>query len=306
MKMKKVLLVYNPRAGNGLFKANIDRVIGTFQKKGMLVIPVRVDSSSIMDDFFKIAKEEDYHKVIAAGGDGTINITVNAMLNNDLNLPLAVFPSGTANDFAYYFDIPFGINEMIDIAIEENYTYSDIGCVNGKYFVNVAAMGFLVDVGQRTDPNIKNTLGVMSYYLKGVSEVPKLKPISIKIDSVEYSGVEKIYFMLVMNGKSAGGFKRIAPDASINDGMLDVLIFREMPLTELPGLLIQFMQGNHSENKNVIFFRTKELFLETDEDEEIGTDVDGEKGCNFPLHITCVPKKLKINTLRSDMEGSNW
>ena len=302
--MDKVLLIYNPRSGNGLFKTHLDSVIDVFQKKRMLIVPVRIDRLSIMREMFQMAKREDFSKIIVAGGDGTINIAVNGMINSDVDLPLAIFPSGTANDFAHYFEIPLNVREMIEISTSENYTYSDIGCVNGKYFVNVAAMGFLVDVGQRTDPNIKNTLGVMSYYLKGVSEFPKLKPIPIKIESAEYSGIEKMYFMLVMNGKSAGGFKRVAPSASINDGMLDVLLFREMPITELPGLLVNFMQGNHSENKNVVFFKTKELYLETDED--IGTDVDGERGCKFPLHITCIPKKLKINTLRNDMEGSNW
>ena len=304
MKMKKVLLIYNPKAGNGLFKANLDKIIEMFQKKNMLVVPVRTDKPAVMCEMFHMAEEEGFTKVIAAGGDGTINIVVNTMLSCGTNLPIAIFPSGTANDFAYYFDIPNDIDGMVNIAMEENYTYVDLGCVNGKYFINVAAMGFLVDVSQKTDPNIKNTLGVMSYYLKGVSEVPKLEPISIKIESEEYSGMEKMYFMLVMNGRSAGGFKRVAPDARMDDGLLDVLLFREMPLTELPGLLINFMQGNHSENKNVVFFRTQNLHLETDM--EIGTDVDGEKGCEFPLDITCVPKKLCVNTLRRDMEGSSW
>ncbi len=304
MKMKKVLLIYNPKAGNGLFKANLDKIIEMFQKKNMLVVPVRTDKPAVMCEMFHMAEAEGFTKVIAAGGDGTINIVVNTMLSCGTNLPIAVFPSGTANDFAYYFDIPNDIEGMVNIAMEENYTYVDLGCVNGKYFINVAAMGFLVDVSQKTAPNVKNTLGVMSYYLKGVSEVPKLEPISIKIESEEYSGMEKMYFMLVMNGKSAGGFKRVAPDARMDDGLLDVLLFREMPLTELPGLLINFMQGNHSENKNVVFFRTNKLHLETEM--EIGTDVDGEKGCEFPLDITCVPKKLCVNTLRKDMEGSSW
>jgi len=306
MKMKKVLLIYNPKAGNGLFKANLDKIIEEFQKKRTLVMPVRADRPAVMNEVFRTAEREGLSKVIAAGGDGTINMVVNTMLNNGTNLPVAIFPSGTANDFAHYFDIPHNIDEMVRIATEENYTYADVGCVNGKYFVNVAAMGFLVDVSQKTDPNIKNTLGIMSYYLKGVSEVPKLQPIPIKIESAEYSGTEKMYFMLVMNGKSAGGFKRVAPEARIDDGLLDVLLFREMSLTELPGLLFNFMLGNHSENKNVIFFRTSKLRLETDADIDIGTDVDGEKGCEFPLDITCIPKKLCINTLRKDMEGSNW
>ncbi len=304
MKMKKVLLVYNPHAGNGLFKSSLDRIIEIFQKKRTLVVPVRVDRTNVMREMIEAAEREGFAKIIAAGGDGTINIVVNTMLNAGVNLPIAVFPAGTANDFAYYFDIPHDIDSMVKIALEDNCTRADVGCVNGKYFINVAAMGFLVDVSQRTDPNIKNTLGVMSYYLKGVSEVPNLEPIPIKIESEEYSGMEKIYFMLVMNGRSAGGFKRVAPEAKMDDGLLDVLLFREMPITELPGLLVNFMQGNHSENKNVIFFRTKKLYLESDAD--VGTDVDGEKGCDFPLEITCIPKRICVNTIRNDMEGSNW
>ena len=226
------------------------------------------------------------------------------MIRNNINLPLAIFPSGTANDFAYYFDIPHTIDKMIKIALDENYTYSDVGRVNGKYFVNVAALGFLVDVSQKTDPNIKSTLGVMSYYLRGVTEIPNLKPITVKITSQEYTSEDKIYFMLVMNGRSAGGFKRIAPKAEINDGLLDVMMFKEMPIRDLAPLLINIMTGQHQENKNVVFFQTKKLQIESDQ--QVGTDVDGEKGCDFPLSIDVLTKRLMINTRLSDMEGAIW
>ena len=297
------MLIYNPKAGNGLFKANLDESSRNFKRNALWSHAVRADRPAVMNEVFRLPKGGAV-KVVLPWQGRYINMVVNTMLNNGTNLPVAIFPSGTANDFAHYFDIPHNIDEMVRIATEENYTYADVGCVNGKYFVNVAAMGFLVDVSQKTDPNIKNTLGIMSYYLKGVSEVPKLQPIPIKIESAEYSGTEKMYFMLVMNGKSAGGFKRVAPEARIDDGFRCASL-QEMSLTELPGLF-NFMQGNHSENKNVIFFRTSKLRLETDADIDIGTDVDGEKGCEFPLDITCIPKKLCINTLRKDMEGSNW
>lgn len=304
MKQNKVLLIYNPNSGNGLFKSNLDRIIEKFQKKRMMVIPIRTDKPAYLNEVFREVKNQGFCKVIAAGGDGTINIVVNAMINNEVDLPLAIFPAGTANDFAYYFDIPHDIESMVKVALEENYTYADVGKVNDRYFVNVAAMGFLVDVSQKTDPAIKNTLGIMSYYLKGVSEVPKLQPLPITIRSEEYSAQEKMYFMLVMNGRSAGGFKQIGANAEINDGLLDVILFRELPLTELPVLLVNFMQGHHTQNKNVVYFKTNKVHLESDR--AIGTDIDGEKGCEFPLDIRCIPRKLRINTLRKDMEGSKW
>ena len=304
MKQRKVLLIYNPNAGNGMFKNNLDKIIELFQKKRMMIIPVRADKPALLNEVMKEAHLYDFVKVIAAGGDGTINVVVNAMIQNHLDIPLAIFPAGTANDFAYYFDLPHDLESMIKVALDDHYTYADVGKVNDRYFVNVAAMGFLVDVSHKTNPNIKNTLGVMSYYLKGLSEVPKLQPIPISIKSNEYTAEEKMYFMLVMNGRSAGGFKRVGAHAEINDGLLDVMIFRELPLTELPQLLINFMQGQHTENKNVVFFKTDHVYLEADS--SIGTDIDGEKGCQFPLDIHCIPKMLRINTLRNDMEGSNW
>ena len=304
MELKKVLLIYNPNSGNGLFKNNLDRILEMFQNRRMLVIPIRTDDPEFLDTILREAQKYQFSKIIAAGGDGTINVVVNAMLNNGIDLPLAIFPAGTANDFAYYFDIPHDIEGMVEIALGENYTWTDVGKINDRYFINVAAMGFLVDVSQKTDPEMKNTLGVMSYYIKGLSEVPKLQPISVTIESAEHSATEHMYFMLVMNGKSAGGFKRIGAHAEINDGFLDVILFREMPVTELPGLLVNFIQGQHTENKNVLYFKTKWMRVESDS--KIGTDIDGEKGDDFPLEIECLQKKIKINTLRSEMEGSKW
>lgn len=302
MKKNKVLLFYNPNAGSGLFKSNLDYIIEKFQKKKLYVIPVRADRKGILSEVMSSINPEEFKKVIAAGGDGTINLVVNEMMHHNIDLPLTIFPSGTANDFAYYFDLPHDIDGMLKIALEEHYTYSDIGRVNDKYFINVAAMGFLVDVSQKTDPNIKNTLGIISYYLKGFSEIPNLRPIPVKITSEEYTSEDMIYFMLVMNGRSAGGFKRIAPLAEVNDGLLDVMLFKEMSMLELAPLLFNVMTGQHHENKNVVFFQTKKLTVESEQ--PVGTDVDGEKGAELPLDIEVVSRRLRINTAFDNMEGA--
>ena len=258
----------------------------------------------MIDNVFKYMNPSEFAQVVAAGGDGTINICVNAMLRNNIDLQLTVMPAGTANDFAYYFDLPHDINEMLDIAVGGKYTYADVGKVNNKYFINVAAMGMLVDVSQKTDPNLKNTLGVLSYYLKGLTEITNLRPIPVKLTSDEYTGEENMYFMLVMNGRSAGGFKKISPSSEINDGLLEVMLFKEMPILDFGPLLFSILQGNHQENKNVIYFKTNNLLIESTED--VSTDIDGEKGEKFPLHFSVLPNKLKISTLYQDMKGSIW
>lgn len=301
---KKVILFYNPNAGNGLFKNNLDLIIERFQQKKLVVIPIRAGRGDVLDGLFRTIDPAEYRQVIAAGGDGTINICVNAMIRNNIDLPLAIFPAGTANDFAYYLDLPLEINSMIDIALGSNFTYSDLGRANDKYFLNVAAMGTMVDVSQKTDPNLKSILGVLSYYIRGIIEVPNLKPIPVRITSEEFSGEEHMYFMLIMNGRSAGGFKRLSPSAEINDGLFDVIVFREMPLTDFLPLLINVLQGNHEKNKHIIYFRTNQLQVEYPQ--HVGTDIDGEKGDDLPISYSLLPNKLKIFTRDKDQKGTTW
>jgi YegS/Rv2252/BmrU family lipid kinase len=301
----KVLLFYNPNAGNGVFKNNLDTIIDRFQRKGMLIIPIRADAGrNQLDRVFGSIRVGEYRKFIAAGGDGTIHAMVNAMVRNGVDMPLAIFPAGTANDFASYLDLPNRLDDMIDIALAEKYTAVDVGVASGRCFVNVLAMGMLADVSQKTDPNLKNTLGLISYYLKGFSEIPNLRPIPVKISCDEFNLEASIYFMLVMNGRSAGGFRRLAPDAVMDDGLLNVMIFREMPIMELAPLLIAVMTGQHPVNRNVISFKTASLRVESEH--EITTDMDGETGEGLPVDITVLHKRLRVNTRMADMEAVAW
>ncbi|MCI2061607.1 MAG: YegS/Rv2252/BmrU family lipid kinase [Eubacteriaceae bacterium] len=297
-KREKVLLFYNPYSGNGMFKNNLDQIIGRFQDQNFQVVPVRAANGHVIDTALDEMDEEYYRQIIVAGGDGTINICVNAMIRNNVTLPLAIFPVGTANDFAYYFDIPYDIDGMVDVAMGENFCNADVGICNGKYFVNVAALGRLVDVSQKTDPNLKNTLGILAYYLKGASEVKDLKPIPIKLTTPEKVYEENMFFMVVMNGISAGGFKKISPESDVTDGKLDVVLFREMPLFDLAALAVKVKQGTHIEDKNVLSFKTDKLLIESPEN--VPTDVDGEHGQKLPLEFNVLPNRINIFTSKGE------
>jgi len=297
----KVLFFYNPNAGNGLFKSNLDYIIERFQLKGLFVVPVRIGRTNMLDKVMAQIDEKEYRQIIAAGGDGTLNACINSMIKHDIHLPLGIFPSGTSNDFAHHLEIPREIKEMTSIALGSRKTCSDVGMVNDRAFINVSAMGNLVDVSQRTDPTWKNTLGVFAYYMKGLSELSVFKPFPVSIKSKEVNFEGNIYFMLAMNGVSAGGFRNLSPDAEINDGKLAVTIFKKMPPTELVPLVINYLQGNHQRNKNVIHFKTEEMFVDSTVD--IGTDVDGETGEKPPLHFTILKSRLLIYTLLNDMKN---
>lgn len=303
IKTKKVILFYNPNSGNGMFKNHLDTIIGRYQTAGYMVVPIRAsEDDNIFDYLAELDQEtykDEYRQILAAGGDGTINICVNAMIRNNIDLPIAILPAGTANDFAYYFNIPSEIDKMLDIALGDNYTYADVGEVNNRYFINVAAMGQVVDVSQKTDPTLKNSIGVLAYYLKGLQEIPNLKPMKVTLTTEDKVYKEKMYFMVVMNGKSAGGFKKISPNSEINDGLLDVMLFRNMSLLEMPSVLVKIIAGRHPSSQKVLHFRTSKLKIESESD--IPTDIDGEHGEAFPLEFSVLHNRLRIFTLEDNM-----
>lgn len=287
-----ILLYYNPYSGSGIFKNNLDRIIQKAQAKGFQIVPVRAARGKMIDKALASIDQDDFSRIITAGGDGTFNLCVNAMIKHDIHLPLALLPSGTANDFAYYFELPTDIEALTDIALGDKTTEADVGLVNDKCFINVAAMGAMVDVSQKTDPNMKNALGTMAYYLKALTELPQIRPMDVRITTPEEVYEEQIYFMVVMNGESAGGFRKLSPNSSISDGKLDVVAFRKMPIMEFGPLLFEVVNGKHPENKNVLYFQSDKLRIESDED--IPTDIDGENGEKLPLEFGVLNRRLEV------------
>ncbi|MFZ5943274.1 MAG: YegS/Rv2252/BmrU family lipid kinase [Bacillota bacterium] len=290
--MEKVKFIYNPVSGFANFKNNLDYIVQRFQEKNLQIVPYRTTNSFDAYSAASQANFDEYTMVIAAGGDGTINQVVNGLLQKGLDVPLGIIPSGTANDLANYLSIPRSIKEACDIILEGHSNYFDLGKVNDQFFLNIASAGLLTDVSQKTDINLKNSLGKLAYYLKGIEQLPHFHPLNINVKSKNFSYQGQVYFFLIMNGKSAGGFPRVAPKANMQDGLLEVLLFKPCPLPELVTLFIKVVKGEHLSSPYIDYLQEKELKIACST--KLITDLDGEKGPDFPLDITCVPKKIRI------------
>ena len=100
-----------------------------------------------------------------------------------------------------------------------------------------------------------------------------------------------MYLLLVFNGKTAGNFN-LATEAEITDGKLDVIIFKAIQIIELLPLFIRLLKGEHLDSDKVVYFKTDDLYIESLED--IVTDIDGERGPDFPLRIKCIKGGIKV------------
>lgn len=289
--MKKVKFIYNPYSGENTIITDIDKVIMVHQKYGYEVVPFRINfNCSISEAFTGI--DSSYKYILIAGGDGTVDTVVNYMKQKEVNLPIAIIPVGTANDFAKFIGMPEDVEAVCEQVLNSKVHKLDIGKINDKYFVNVASTGLFTDVSQRTDMNLKNTMGKLAYYVKGFEQLPNFRKLKIKVTSKNAIYDGDMYLMMVFNGQTAGNLK-FAYKAAVDDGMLDVIIIKAGMIVDMLALFFNMLKGEHLEDENsIVYFKTDKLYIECHED--IVTDTDGERGPDFPLKIECVKGGIDV------------
>lgn len=289
--MKKLKFIYNPMSGDGTFKNKLDYLVERFQKAGYMMIPYRSGDIRILERaFFDI--HEDYECICVSGGDGTLSSVVNIMASRRLDLPIGIFPFGTANDFAAYLNIPRDIEACCGIIEKGRIRKVDVGRANSSYFLNVCSAGLLTDVPYKTETNMKNALGKLAYYMKGIEEIPKFTPFKMRLQYGSNVIEDSFLLFLILNGSSAGGFSKLAPQARIDDGLMDVIAVKNTNITNILAIFLKMLRGEHFGDPNVYSFQTDRLMISCEGGCE--TDLDGERGPDLPLDIEVKKHFLKI------------
>ena len=260
--MRKVKLIYNSGAGQSKFTYFLDTIIEKFMENDIEVLIYRAGDKDNLDEFLKESDSENLYGIIVAGGDGTINRVVNIMMKYNINTPLGIIPAGTSNDFAKHINMPNNFYECIDKILSNNVKKVDIGKVNDKYFINVCSAGLFTNSSQKTDKNLKNALGKVSYFITGAKELFKFRPFTVnaKIDDEVFQ--EKINLFLVFNGSSVGGMTYFSSGSSIQDGLLDIIIIKNCSFHEMGGLVAQVFAGRNLDNKNIVYRKAKSINIE--------------------------------------------
>lgn len=280
----KTLLLYNPKAGKRRVVRNLDNIVATFQKANFVVKPQILEFDKNPFD-----GNEDMELVVVCGGDGTINFVVNKMREKGLDITLGIIPAGTANDFAGAIGAKHNILRAARQIARGTEHRVDCGKVNDRYFVNVLSFGVLTTTSQQTSDAEKHIFGKLAYLRVGTRDLMTMHriPIVAKFDNEEVH--TDAAMMLIFNGRSAGRFK-LAPDASINDGMLDILILDYENMAKICASMMHYLIGG--KDSKVRYIRTNHIELHCDIDER--TDVDGQPGPQFPLSVECLKDELKI------------
>jgi YegS/Rv2252/BmrU family lipid kinase len=291
LNMKKILFIVNPIAGN----INKDHFPALVQSQ----LPKRIFDSQI--DFTKeaghatmLAREavrQGYDYVVAVGGDGTINEVSRCLIGQQTTL--GIIPSGSGNGLARHLRIPIHPERALQLIVNGHSTCIDTGLINNKeVFVSLAGVGFDALVAKlfAQDPN----RGFLGYLRIVAQRYPNYKPkrYILTIDGNKTIDTEAL-FITMANSNQFGYNTTIAPDAKLNDGLMDVCIVHKPPLFEMPIILnLLFLNRIHL-SKHVEIIKANKVSIQRNKNRVVNVDGEAVKIAR-DLHVEIVPSSLNV------------
>lgn len=272
----------------------LDFVIARYAKAGVTLVPLRInrDKNFYKNNFMPLVEALHPQHILVAGGDGTVNRYINFAKPAGLELPIAILPAGTANDFAKMLGMNDNLRKSLDQILGGTIHKLDLGRVNDRYFINILSGGLMTDVSQKTPTAMKNIFGRVAYFFSVIGELPVFKKMRIRISAgeIDYHG-ECLMFM-VFNGRTAGNLP-VAKNSSAEDGLLEVIVIKGDNIVSSIGDLFHILLGNKGNYPDdIVYFRAPRLEIECGK--RIPTDVDGESGPQMPMSVECLRGALSV------------
>jgi diacylglycerol kinase (ATP) len=308
MDMKRARIIYNPTSGREAIRKNLPDVLEILENAGYETSAHATTGEGDAIEAAKLAVERRYDLVVAAGGDGTISEVVNGMAEQEYRPKLGIIPVGTTNDFARALHIPRDIVAAAEIIAKGDRIPIDVGRMNEKYFINIGGGGSLTELTYDVPSKLKTVLGQLAYYLKGIEMLPSLKAtnMSIEYDGKLFEGEAMLFLVGLTN--SIGGFEKLAPNSSINDGMFSLLILTKTNLADFIRIASLALRGEHINDSKVIY--TKANRIKVYSDEKVLLNLDGEFGGVLPAEFVNLYRHFEvfvpIDKIRDEDRPTDW
>ena len=294
--MKRVYFIFNLHSGKAALNNQIPKLLDQFTAAGyeVTVHPTQRQGDGIVSA--KYACEHGFDLLVCAGGDGTLNETIQGCMNCENPLPVGYIPAGSTNDFARGLQIPTTPEKAVQCILDGNTLCCDIGKFNEHYFTYVAAFGALTEISYQTPQNYKNVLGHAAYLLNGIAHLPTIKARKMRI---EYDGktLENNYlYGMVTNATSVAKLLSLS-DVEWDDGLFEVTLIRKptdlVQFHQLILSLANFQLG--AERQYFDYFRASHVTITNLDEEDVAWTIDGEYGGNQRVNeISNCQKALNI------------
>jgi diacylglycerol kinase (ATP) len=227
--------------------------------------------------------------VVAAGGDGTINEVVNGIA--DSSVALGVLPLGTMNVFAYELGLPLPqIQKCWEVIEQGRIKKIDLPSANHQFFVQLAGVGLDAQAVEATDGSMRRNMGPFSY-LVSAAQVISLPPPRLEVACGGGRQFEAS-FVLIGNGRHYGGPFSVFTQAANDDGLLDVLAFRNQGYADMFRYLQGLLLGKPEQVPDIEYLQTASVLVNSNQDTPV--EVDGEVSLRTPVCFALSPRQLRV------------
>lgn len=272
---RKLLYIINPISGTGN-KRSLQEVIEAKTKAAS--IPFVIQTSVPDGDYtpiYPLIEEQGITDIVIAGGDGTINQAISSL--RKFNLPFGIIPCGSGNGLALSAGLSKDWNKALDIIFKGKHEATDAFLINNHFACMLCGLGFDAQVAHdfAADPN----RGLITYIKKTVSHffIAKAYPFTIKANGKELN--TEAFFISIANSNQFGNNFKIAPQARLTDGLLDIVVVaKQNKISMLLQALRQVAGFNHVKTIEVLNEKSSLIYFQTEA-------VEIENFGHAPLHI---------------------
>ncbi|HJR58846.1 MAG TPA: diacylglycerol kinase family protein [Vicinamibacterales bacterium] len=276
MTSSQALLIVNPSSGRERGEEYTELLSGALRRKYGGIAVVHTEGDGDAESAATTAASAGCRRLFVAGGDGTLNEAVNGVATAGAlgRVRFGVFPLGTGNDFAAALGIPDDIGQALEVLLEERELPVDVGRVNGRCFLNTSGGGYIAEVSVAVTPQLKSIAGRLAYLIGGAQALLEYQPVRATV-SADPGGFRiglGLQSFAVCNSRLIGGGRLIAPEAVIDDGLLDVCLIEAMGAVEFIGLARKVAGGDHVNDPRVRYLQASSITIDLERETRLNTD----------------------------------
>ncbi len=287
--LRSAILVHNPGSGQRRDRFHsVTRMVDLLRARGITVTPQVTTRPADATRLAAAAVESRADLVIVHGGDGTVNEAIQMMVGTQT--PLAVWPGGTSNVLAEELGLPASLELIADVIAGGQIRRVSVGRAAERYFLLMAGVGLDADVVRAVHPGLKRLTGEGAYWMAGLRQLADWNPMHfvVEMEGTQHSAT----FAVVANAASYGGGLRFAPEASMDDDVLDVCLFDSTQRHRFARYLAAAFSGSHLGMPGVTYVKARRIVAQGPDSRFV--QVDGELHGPLPVSFECVPAALSL------------
>ncbi len=287
------VFIINPIAGNGYAGHQTDKIKRLIKERGLDAAVIHTKGKGHATELAVEYADKGYQNIVAVGGDGTFNETIQAILDRE-DITIGTVSAGTGNDFINIlgFSEHFTDRDWM-IFFEQNTTKIDVGVCSGRYFLNGMGFGFDAQVASENYKDMQVKKGKKSKYwwhiLKNLFFYVEKK---MRIEVNNEKSENRCFLTTIGNGRRFGGGFALTPKAYANDGLFDICFVKQISIPLRAKELVSVLKGTHIYDRIVQYFQSDKIRIEVDD--EVPIHLDGELFFGTSFDVRLLPSKLKI------------